>query len=41
MQSDDWKKQKNSAEQARKDRLNQAWKQNRALHQSVWSPNAG
>jgi hypothetical protein len=35
MQSDDWKKQKNSAEQARKDKLNQAWKQKRALQQSV------
>jgi hypothetical protein len=35
MQSDDWKKQKNSAEQARKERLNQAWKQKRALQQSV------
>ncbi|KAI5201155.1 hypothetical protein E4T39_05397 [Aureobasidium subglaciale] len=35
MQSDDWKKQKKSTEQARKEKLNQAWKQRRALQQSV------
>ncbi|KEQ88704.1 hypothetical protein M438DRAFT_361996 [Aureobasidium pullulans EXF-150] len=35
MQSDDWKKQKNDAEQARKDKLNQAWKQRRAMQQSA------
>ncbi|KAI5196645.1 hypothetical protein E4T38_08398 [Aureobasidium subglaciale] len=35
MQSDDWKKHKNSTEQARKEKLNLAWKQRRALYQSV------
>jgi len=35
MQSDDWKKQKNSTEQARKEKLNQAWKHKRTLQQSV------
>lgn len=35
MQSDEWKKHKNSTEQARKEKLNQAWKQRRALQQSV------
>lgn len=35
MQSDDWKKQKNSTEQARKEKLSQAWRQKRALQQSI------
>ncbi|CAD0085218.1 unnamed protein product [Aureobasidium vineae] len=35
MQSDDWKKQKNLAEQARKEKLNQAWKQRRAVQHSL------
>ncbi|KAH0384714.1 hypothetical protein KCU92_g4204, partial [Aureobasidium melanogenum] len=35
MQSDEWKKHKNSTERARKEKLNEAWKQRRALQPSV------